>query len=772
MRRSRALLALALLGLPACSAAESQVAAPQDQDVAAPQDQDVQALRAYAKLYGYVRYFHPSDEAADLDWDRFAVYGAGEILKVASRDDEEAGSPELLGTLEALFAPIAPSVEIYPEGEAPPATPEAPADDTTGAEFVAWQHLGVGSGPMYKSIRLNRPNRLRKTYGGGFGGVFQSIDAQPYRGRRVRLEAVLRAEVQGPGNEGSMWLRVDRQGGAVGFFDNMRDRRVRSPEWMVAEIVGPVAEDAQVIFFGSFLAGSGALWADEFRLSVEDENGDWIPIDIENLGFETTSGGDDPAGWGGRSAAYEYAATTEDPHSGERSLRISLDAEDNTELFTGRLFDRSPAPGEFVDKELGAGLRARIPVSLPSEGGATIPQAEPGSIDELKEAMGGLPAKLSADDPSVRVGDVVIAWNVFQHFYPYFDVVPTDWDAELTRALESALSDETEADFLLTLRRLTAALHDGHAGVNHAELDAGLGGLPLMFGMVEGTLVVTASEVDAVLPGDIVVSIDGLPAAEALADEEAYVSGSPQWKRYRALLAIGRGTVGTSAQVVLERDGTTADVTLERRPEMPPAEERPPQIGELEPGIWYVNLDTTPWPEIQENLDAIAGAQGVVFDLRGYPKGNHQVISHLLTGPDTSSAWMRMPQVIYPDFEQVTWEHASWGMQPAEPHIGGKVVFITDGSAISYAESFMGFIEGYRLAEIVGQPTAGTNGNVNPFYLPGGYRLRFTGMLVVKHDGSQHHLVGIQPTVPAERTLQGVREGRDELLERALELVR
>ena len=82
----------------------------------------------------------------------------------------------------------------------------------------------------------------------------------------------------------------------------------------------------------------------------------------------------------------------------------------------------------------------------------------------------------------------------------------------------------------------------------------------------------------------------------------------------------------------------------------------------------------------------------------------------------------------------------------------------------------MGIVEHYGLGEIVGQPTAGANGNVNPFTLPGAYRLAWTGMRVVKHDGSQHHLVGIRPTVPVRRTLEGVRAGRDEFLEEALEL--
>jgi C-terminal processing protease CtpA/Prc len=83
----------------------------------------------------------------------------------------------------------------------------------------------------------------------------------------------------------------------------------------------------------------------------------------------------------------------------------------------------------------------------------------------------------------------------------------------------------------------------------------------------------------------------------------------------------------------------------------------------------------------------------------------------------------------------------------------------------------MGFVEFYKLGEIVGGPTAGTNGNVNPFSLPGGYSMSWTGMRVLKQNGSYHHGVGIQPTVPASRTLRGVAEGRDEVLEKGIEIV-
>ena len=48
----------------------------------------------------------------------------------------------------------------------------------------------------------------------------------------------------------ALWLRVDRPGGATGFFDNMSDRPVRVSEWREYEIEGPVADDATNVAFG------------------------------------------------------------------------------------------------------------------------------------------------------------------------------------------------------------------------------------------------------------------------------------------------------------------------------------------------------------------------------------------------------------------------------------------------------------------------------------------------------------------------------------------
>ena len=92
-----------------------------------------------------------------------------------------------------------------------------------------------------------------------------------------------------------------------------------------------------------------------------------------------------------------------------------------------------------------------------------------------------------------------------------------------------------------------------------------------------------------------------------------------------------------------------------------------------------------------------------------------------------------------------------WSLEPKTPKISGKVVVLADSRAISSAETFLSFIEHYQLAEIVGSPSAGANGIINPFLTLGGIRIHWTGMKVLKNDGSQHHLVGIQPTVPVHR---------------------
>ena len=200
-----------------------------------------------------------------------------------------------------------------------------------------------------------------------------------------------------------------------------------------------------------------------------------------------------------------------------------------------------------------------------------------------------------------------------------------------------------------------------------------------------------------------------------------------------------------------------------------------PAIEHVLHDIYYVDLARAEMSSIDQMIDKLARARGIVFDLRGYPRSNHAVLSYLLTSPAEISRGMAIPNVIRPDHTRtavLTWKTSEDQLPAREPHIRGRVAFLTGPNAISYAETIMAIVEHNKLGVIVGSATAGTNGNVAEVTAPTGCRTRFTGLHVTRPDGARFHLLGIQPTIPASRTIAGVIARRDEVLEKALAYIR
>ncbi|MCA9694815.1 MAG: hypothetical protein KC636_34875, partial [Myxococcales bacterium] len=368
---------------------------------------------------------------------------------------------------------------------------------------------------------------------------------------------------------------------------------------------------------------------------------------------------------------------------------------------------------------------------------------------------------------------VIVTWNVLQHFYPYFDVVDVDWLAALDQGLEDAQRDASASDTLITLRRMIAKLDDAHGAVLPPyDITTTV---PAAFARVEDkVVVVSAAEGSPLRRGDVVVGYDGEDVEASLAATGALISGSAQWRDDRLLhqAEFTEGARGTTARLDFERDGALVRVEVTREDAEVPVDTPYAPLVTLEGGVWYVDLSRVTASEFSQRIDAIASAPGVIFDLRQYPREvTSQVIRHLLRAPERDR-WMFKLRVIRPDHVDMTrWEAVGWDLDPAEPHIRGKVVFLAGGGTASAAESVLGYVERMEGVEIIGETTAGANGNVAPFITPGGYTIFFTGMRVLKHDGRIHHVVGVRPTIPMTRTLAGIRAGRDELVERALEVV-
>ncbi len=430
-----------------------------------------------------------------------------------------------------------------------------------------------------------------------------------------------------------------------------------------------------------------------------------------------------------------------------------------------------PRVGDHVDLELARGLRARVALALSSEAAAR--RADPAALSGLLAAASrALPAREA--DPDTGLADVVVAWNVFRHFYPYWADLTSDpqvdWDAQLRGHLQAAATATTRVQQREVLQRLVAAAHDGHGGVTDEFAASTRGSLPIQARSIEGRLIVTASATPAVPVGAALTAIDGRPAATWLDDRARLTSGTPQWKTARVLMAI-ECTKGTTVDVAIDESGGSRSVPLVcgPRPAKPLPEPRPAPVAELSHGLWYVDLTRASAEQIRPRLPRLAEARGVVFDMRGYPTdAGADILPHLLGAPERDR-WMHVDRITGPFGRVDGGLHHGWDMAPKAPAIRGRRVFLTDGRAISYAESVMGYVADRQLGTIVGAPTAGTNGNVAFFGLPGGWQVTFTGMRVTRHDGSsRRHLIGIAPDVPLTPTIDGIRRGRDELLDAAI----
>ena len=730
-------------------------------------EQKIKNFTAFSKLYGYIRFFHPSDEAAGINWSKFAVYG---MMKVEKSKDNN----ELKDNLLDVFKPIAPSVEIFTSGN------EVEFDkskiipaDTSGLQIVTWQHNGAGLNEQstYKSVRLNRFSDAENS----FGTITNSIDAKTLRSKKIKLTAAIRVEAEGKNNNGHLWLRVDRENKEMGFFDNMDDRPITGKEWKEYEITGDVAGDAVNISFGCFLRGEGSLWVDNFHLYVQSGN-KWNEISITNPDFENDRKFLPPQGWNYTKEDYFIEVIEYNPFKGKKCVAISSNLKK-------QLFDKYAVPGDFIKKNLTEELICIVPLSLYSDKIGTLTRADKLKYADLVKSLDSLQEdNLDGNNLYTRLADIAMVWNVIQHFYPYFDIYNVNWESALPKYLSIANYNKGELKFNETLNMMMSEINDGHAG-SYFYKDKFNFKPPVILDFVESEVVVSKllSKDTGLKEGDIVREIDGVNIKEKIEEQKKKVSSATDgWKMHiifsRLLL---RGHDGSDIKLKIERDDEIFDATLKRnlalysknKTERYP-EYRPENISEIKNGIYYLNLDAITTDEINAVMPELENAKGLILDMRGYPAGNDALITHLIDEQITSARW-NVPQIIYPDRENITGFDTSgrWEVKPEQPRIKGKVVYLTNGSAISYAESIMGIVEAYKLGEIVGEPTAGTNGNVNPIGLLGGYNVTWTGMKVLKHDGSQHHGIGIHPTYPVHRTIKGVREKRDEFVEKALEII-
>jgi len=378
---------------------------------------------------------------------------------------------------------------------------------------------------------------------------------------------------------------------------------------------------------------------------------------------------------------------------------------------------------------------------------------------------------------ATRLASVAITWNLLRYFSPYLEPVEKEWEAALEHGLRDAATASDDAAFLHGFRTFTARFRDGHIWPRMDSSPQGAFSLPFYVAQAEGRAFVqrvAPNQDPRLTPGCEILSVGSEESSARLARIASEVGPTNLGHQQRGaeIMFVGLPT----DQVVSVRWRTPQGEVIEanlngRKTYVAPREPKTP-LRELEPGLWYVDV-TQDIPDEKETLARLAQAKGLVVDLRGYPASAfpEKLLSHLIDAP-IYRPLMAYPVVCTPEREALTWKPVpSSVVVPKGPRFGAKVAFLIDGEAISYAETVLSRVEAYRLGELVGEPTTGTNGNGASVRLPGGVDFIWTGLRVLRHDGSVFHQIGVRPTVPVTRTVKGLLEGRDEALEAAVKVV-
>jgi hypothetical protein len=154
---------------------------------------------------------------------------------------------------------------------------EDPVEATAGRPPGWWfmQHAGAMSFEFAIDDQVAKDGkqslRIKRTGKQPWGLVSQTVKADRFRGKRVRLTAFLRldnVEAYGTGalREWSGAVLLLRSQGAL---DDMRDRPLRGTKpWTSVSVEIDVPSKAPIIEFGAMLSGSGTLWVDAVKLEA------------------------------------------------------------------------------------------------------------------------------------------------------------------------------------------------------------------------------------------------------------------------------------------------------------------------------------------------------------------------------------------------------------------------------------------------------------------------------------------------------------------------
>jgi C-terminal processing protease CtpA/Prc len=675
-----------------------------------------------------------------------------------------------------------------------------------------------------RSVRIERQPGAERD----FSGVTLSLPID-FGGQTIQYSGWIRTE--GLTGFAAIWIREDgesTQSGPLAFATIQNLNVTGTTDWKEYTISVPVHRDARQLVFGFLAGGAGKAWADDLNLRVdgkpiadaskavrvstvldtdhEFDRGSKIafteltPAQIENL---ATLG----KVWG--FLKYHHPAITAGTRHWDYDLFRVLpdvlkapDRETANAVIAKWIPDVPDTPAtdptlpaadalqlkpdvDWIRSEaaLGPDL-SRILQSAYRHRGAK--QFYVGQFPNVHNPIFDIEpgyAAVPLPDAGFQLLGVFRYWNIIRYWFPNRDIIGEDWDKVLPEFIPKIALAKTADDYKRQFLTLIARVHDTHANLwssLNVRPPVGTCEVPVIVRFVDSRAVVaghfddTAAATVPLKRGDILDALDGVPVADLIQQWRPYYADSNDAAMLRDISRTL--TVGPCGdfKIHVRRGSESLDVTTARvsgvtfpRDGIATHDIPGDAFRLLNKDVAYVKISALKSDDAAKYIDTAANTKGLIIDIRNYPSDFPIFrLGGLLVEKETPFARFTRGDLANPG--AFLYDGTPTALQPLKPHYAGKVVVLVDEVSQSSAEYHAMAFRSVPGAVVIGSQTAGADGNVSNIPLPGGLRTMISGIGVFYPDKRPTQRVGIVPDREVKPTVNGLRDGQDEVLEAAL----
>jgi C-terminal processing protease CtpA/Prc len=372
-------------------------------------------------------------------------------------------------------------------------------------------------------------------------------------------------------------------------------------------------------------------------------------------------------------------------------------------------------------------------------------------------------------------------WNIINYFNPYNYVQNVPWDSALYNNVLSFATASDYKEFFISVRKLTANVNDAHVhGMTYSMYYNPFGSYSpaIVLRYSRDKYIVVKSDYESVTKGDVIVSVDGKTPEQWEDSLRPYISaGNPSvFRRYMCLYLL-RGDNGSQAEIVYQDSMGNHQTFMASRiftydnwfaGYYPNDTLANVNWKKLDCNVGYVNMGKLTGSDVDSMYNVLKNTTSIIFDIRNYPNTTGWAIASLMYPESICYSRFSLPDIQYPG--TFYWENECLGTNGNTNYYPGQVIILCNQETISQAEYTCMMFKAMPNSVIVGTQTAGTDGTVSNFNLSTDIQTGFTSLGVYYPNGDSTERIGIVPDSVVYITPEGIRDGRDEVLEKALQI--